>query len=40
MVEDFSIGVVPHHDARWLNIVLSALEDGVLQGLVNDITSR
>ncbi len=39
-VEDFSIGVAPHHDIRWLNILLSALEDGVLQGLVNDITSR
>ncbi|MFZ6747702.1 diguanylate cyclase domain-containing protein [Undibacterium sp. Ren11W] len=38
--EDFSIDVAPNNDNKWLNIVISSLEDGVFQGLLNDITSR
>jgi diguanylate cyclase (GGDEF)-like protein/PAS domain S-box-containing protein len=38
--EDFLIDVALTNDSKWLNIVISALEDGVFQGLLNDITSR
>jgi diguanylate cyclase (GGDEF)-like protein/PAS domain S-box-containing protein len=38
--EDFSIDIAPKNEIRWLNIIISALENGVLQGLVNDITVR
>lgn len=38
--EDFSIDIAPKNEIRWLNIIISALENGVLQGLVNDVTVR
>lgn len=38
--EDFSIDVNPRNEHRWIYIAISALEDGILQGLLNDITNR
>lgn len=38
--EDFVIEVGNPVQKKWINLVLSAVEDGVLQGLVNDITER
>lgn len=38
--EDFIIEVGNPPQKKWINLVLSAVEDGVLQGLVNDITER
>ncbi len=38
--EDFVIEVGDPLQKKWINLVLSAVEDGVLQGLVNDITER
>lgn len=38
--EDFVIEVGDPVQKKWINLVLSAVEDGVLQGLVNDITER
>jgi diguanylate cyclase (GGDEF)-like protein/PAS domain S-box-containing protein len=38
--EDFLIEVANTGEQRWLNIVISALENGILQGLLNDINDR
>ena len=38
--EDFMIEVGQPAQKKWINLVLSSVEDGVLQGLVNDITER
>jgi len=38
--EDFLIVVGLPKQKKWINLVLSAVENGVLQGLVNDITER
>nr|WP_314863058.1 diguanylate cyclase [uncultured Undibacterium sp.] len=38
--EDFLIEVGEPPQRKWINLVISAVEDGVLQGLVNDITER
>lgn len=38
--EDFLIEVSNTGEQRWLNIVISALENGILQGLLNDINDR
>lgn len=38
--EDFCIEVGDDQQKKWISIVLSAVEDEVLQGLVNDITDR
>jgi diguanylate cyclase (GGDEF)-like protein/PAS domain S-box-containing protein len=38
--EDFMIEVGDPAQRKWINLVISAVEDGVLQGLVNDITDR
>ncbi|MFC0351034.1 sensor domain-containing diguanylate cyclase [Undibacterium danionis] len=38
--EDFLIEVGAPKQKKWINLVLSAVENGVLQGLVNDITER
>ena len=38
--EDFLIDVTNTGEQRWLNIVISALENGILQGLLNDINDR
>jgi diguanylate cyclase (GGDEF)-like protein/PAS domain S-box-containing protein len=37
--EDFCIAI-NNDQKRWLNIVISAIDDGVLQGVINDITER
>ncbi|MFZ6801294.1 diguanylate cyclase domain-containing protein [Undibacterium sp. Di24W] len=38
--EDFMIEVGTSSQKKWINLVLSAVENGILQGLVNDITER
>ena len=38
--EDFLIEVPHTGEQRWLNIVISSLENGILQGLLNDIHDR
>lgn len=38
--EDFVIEVGDPLQKKWINLVLSSVEDGILQGLVNDITER
>lgn len=38
--EDFVIEVGDPPQKKWINLVLSEVEDGILQGLVNDITER
>lgn len=38
--EDFSIEIGTPPVRKWLHIVLSPIEDGVLQGLLNDITDH
>jgi diguanylate cyclase (GGDEF)-like protein/PAS domain S-box-containing protein len=37
--EDFYIDI-SNGQKRWLNIVINAIDDGVLQGVINDITER
>ncbi|MBC3807518.1 diguanylate cyclase [Undibacterium seohonense] len=38
--EDFAIEVGTPPQQKWINLVISAVENDVLQGLVNDITER
>ncbi|MCU6435415.1 sensor domain-containing diguanylate cyclase [Undibacterium sp. Jales W-56] len=38
--EDFSIEVGQPPQRKWLHVVMSPVEEGVLQGLLNDITDR
>lgn len=40
MSDDFCIEVGAVPQKKWLNLVITPAEDGVLQGLVNDITER
>lgn len=38
--EDFELAVGSPLQKKWINLVISTVEDNVLQGLVNDITER
>lgn len=40
IAEDFSIDVGQPLRRKWLHVVISPVDDGVLQGLLNDITER
>ncbi|MBC3906426.1 diguanylate cyclase domain-containing protein [Undibacterium umbellatum] len=40
MSDDFYIQLAASTHKKWVNLVISPAEDGILQGLVNDITER
>ncbi|MFZ6678151.1 diguanylate cyclase domain-containing protein [Undibacterium sp. Tian12W] len=40
MSDDFYIQLASSSSKKWINLVISPAEDGILQGLVNDITER